>query len=59
MQRAVECTCAEHFEARNDSELLEVFRRHAEAEHPEWSEADLKAHLVRNAYDNLREGAQA
>jgi len=58
MQRAVDCTCGEHFEARTDSELLDAFRRHADEAHPEWTEADVKAHLVRSAYDNVPEGAQ-
>lgn len=49
--RAVECTCGEHLEARNDTALLETYRAHAQAEHPEWSEADIKAHLVRDTYD--------
>jgi predicted small metal-binding protein len=59
MRRAVDCTCGEHFEARSDSELLDAFRRHADEEHSEWTEADVKAHLVRFAYDNVPEGAQA
>jgi hypothetical protein len=57
MRRAVDCTCGEHFEARSDSELLDAFRRHADDEHPEWTEADVKAHLVRFAHDNVAEGA--
>jgi hypothetical protein len=59
MRRAVDCRCADHFEARNDSELLDMFRRHVEAEHPEWGEADIKAHLVSNAYDQVPEGSRA
>lgn len=59
MQRAVDCKCGDHFDARNDTELLEVFRRHVEEEHTDWSEADIKAHLVSNAYDQMREGSRA
>ena len=58
MKRAVDCTCGEHFEARGDSELLNALREHAGEEHPEWTEADVKAHLVRFAYDNVSEGAR-
>jgi len=58
MRRAVDCTCGEHLEAKSDSELLDAFRRHADEDHPEWTEADVKAHLVRFAYDNVPETAQ-
>ena len=57
--RAVECKCGEHFEAQTDAALPDLLRRHAEVEHPEWTEADIKAHLVRSAYDHVPEGAEA
>jgi len=43
MRRAVDCTCGEHFEARSDSELLDAFRHHSDEDHPDWTEADVKA----------------
>jgi hypothetical protein len=57
MRRAVECKCGEHIEAPNDTALLEAFRSHAQEDHPEWGEAELKAYLVANAYDQVLEGA--
>jgi hypothetical protein len=57
MRRAVECVCGEHIEAQNDSALLDAFRRHAQEDHPDWGEGELKAHLVANAYDQVPEGA--
>jgi hypothetical protein len=49
--RAIECVCGEHLEGRNDTALLEVFRSHCQEDHPDWSEADIKAHFVRDVYD--------
>ena len=51
--RAIECVCGEHLEGRNETALLEAYRAHCKADHPDWSEADLKAHFVRNAYDGV------
>jgi hypothetical protein len=51
--RGVECVCGEHLEARNDTALLEEYRTHCQADHPEWSEAEIKASVVKNAYDNV------
>ena len=52
--RAIDCVCGEHFEGRTDMALLEAFHAHCQAEHPDWSEADIKAHFARNAYDGGR-----
>jgi hypothetical protein len=49
--RGLDCVCGEHFEARTDAGLLDELRRHAEQEHPDWDEAELKRVLVANAYD--------
>ena len=59
VKRAVDCTCGEHFEARTDAELYDALKRHAEDDHPDWSDADMKAYLVRSAYDNVPEGARS
>ena len=59
MQRAVECRCGDHFEARTDAALLDELKRHAEQEHPDWTEADIKAHLTRSAYDGARDPARS
>jgi hypothetical protein len=59
MQRAIECKCQEHFEARTDADLLDMLRHHAEEEHPEWSQADIKVFLARSVHDQVPEGAQA
>lgn len=53
-RRALECVCGEHLEGRSDTELLEAYRVHCQSEHPDWSEADLKAQFARNAYDGPR-----
>jgi hypothetical protein len=53
-RRALECVCGEHLEGRSDTELLEAYRAHCQSEHPDWSEADLKAQFARNAYDGPR-----
>jgi hypothetical protein len=58
MRRAVECKCGEHIEAQNDTALLDAFRVHVQEDHPEWGEADIKSHLVANAYDQVPEGAR-
>ena len=50
--RAVDCPCGEYLEGRNDSELLEKARQHADADHEnEYSEADLKILVDTRAYD--------
>jgi hypothetical protein len=54
--RAIECECGEHVDARTDTALLDAFRDHCLAEHPNWSEADIKAHFTRNVYDVPMEG---
>jgi hypothetical protein len=59
MQRAVECTCGEHFEARTDAGLFDELKKHADEDHPDWTDADIKAHLTRSAYDGAREGSRA
>jgi hypothetical protein len=59
MRRAVDCKCGEHIEAPNDSALLDAFRRHAEEDHPDWGEGELKVYLVGNAYDQMLEGSRS
>jgi hypothetical protein len=54
MNRALECKCGEHLEAANDAALLEELRRHAEVDHPDWSEGDLKV-LAMTAHDQVAE----
>lgn len=53
--RALECPCGEHLEARNDTDLLEAAKRHADEEHPgQYAEADLKVLVDTAAYDAER-----
>jgi hypothetical protein len=48
----VECPCGEYLEGRNDSELLDVARRHADQEHEgTYSDADLRILVDTSAYD--------
>ncbi len=50
--RAVECPCGEYLEARNDTELLERAKQHADADHQgSYSEADLRILIDTAAYD--------
>ena len=51
--RAVDCPCGEHFEATNDSQLIDQMKQHASEDHEEgeYSEADLKLLVNRSAYD--------
>lgn len=50
--RAVECPCGEHLDARNDHDLLEAVKRHADAEHEgRYSETDLRILVDTTAYD--------
>lgn len=50
--RAVECPCGEYLKGRNDGDLLEVLKRHANADHEgKYSEAELKLLVNTAAYD--------
>ena len=50
--RAVDCPCGEHLEARNDSELMQAEKDHANEAHPgEYSDADLRILVDTAAYD--------
>jgi predicted small metal-binding protein len=50
--RAVDCPCGEYLEGRNDSELLEATKQHADKEHEgTYSEADLRILVDTAAYD--------
>ena len=50
--RAVDCPCGEHFEAHNDTKILETVKQHADEEHAgEYSEADLRLLVNTSAYD--------
>ena len=50
--RAVECPCGEYLEGRNDSELLDAAKRHADEAHEgTYTEADLRILVDTSAYD--------
>ena len=50
--RAVDCPCGEYLEGRNESDLLEKARQHANQEHEgEYSDADLRVLIDTSAYD--------
>ena len=50
--RAVECPCGEHLEARNDTDLMQAAKRHADEDHQgEYSDADLRILVDTAAYD--------
>jgi hypothetical protein len=50
--RAVDCPCGEHFEAHNDTSMLEELKKHADEDHSgEYSEADLRLMVNTTAYD--------
>jgi hypothetical protein len=50
--RAVDCPCGEHFEAANDTAILEEVKKHADEEHPgQYSDADLRLMVNTSGYD--------
>ena len=50
--RAVDCPCGEHFEATNDSMMLDQLKEHADEDHSgEYSEADLRLMVNTSGYD--------
>ena len=50
--RAVDCPCGEHFEAQNDTAMLDQLKEHADEDHAgEYSEADLRLIVNTSAYD--------
>jgi hypothetical protein len=54
--RAVECPCGEHLEARNDTDLMQATKQHADEVHQgEYSDADLRILVDTAAYDAGRE----
>jgi hypothetical protein len=54
--RAVECPCGEHLEARNDTDLMQAAKQHADEVHQgEYSDADLRILVDTAAYDAGRE----
>jgi hypothetical protein len=56
--RAVDCPCGEHLEARNDAELTDATRDHANREHEgRYSDADLRILVDTTAYDTAGQAA--
>ena len=56
--RAVDCPCGEHLESRNDLELMEAVKRHANDEHVgQYSDADLRVLVYTTAYDSAGENS--
>lgn len=54
--RAVDCPCGEYLKGRNDGNLLEVVKQHANADHEgKYSEAELKLLVNTAAYDASEE----
>ena len=50
--RAVDCPCGEHLEARNDAELTDAVRQHANDEHEgRYSDTELRVLVDTTAYD--------
>lgn len=50
--RAVDCPCGEYLEGRNDTELLDKAKQHANQEHEgTYSEVDLRVLIDTSAYD--------
>ena len=55
-KRAVECPCGENLQGRNDADLFEAVKRHANADHEgKYSEAELKLLVNTAAYDTSGE----
>ena len=50
--RAVDCPCGEHFEAQNDTLVLEQLKQHADEDHPnEYADTDLRLMVNTSGYD--------
>ena len=50
--RAVDCPCGEYLEGRNETDLLDKAKQHANEEHEgEYSDADLRVLIDTSAYD--------
>jgi hypothetical protein len=50
--RAVDCPCGEYLEGRNETDLLDKAKQHANQEHEgEYSDADLRVLIDTSAYD--------
>jgi hypothetical protein len=58
--RAVDCPCGEHLESRNDSDLMEAVKRHANDEHKgQYSDGDLRILVDTTAYDSAADSASS
>lgn len=50
--RAVDCPCGEYLEGRNETDLFDKAKQHANEEHEgEYSDADLRILIDTSAYD--------